>query len=272
MGPILWNVFINDLAPDVDYIKYADDTTIYNAISTSSATITEATSRKATLTQPHNVLQIAADKASVWCHNNDMLLNATKSSVITFSLRKNITADTITINGTPVKENPTTQLLGVTYDNHMKFSVHVDNTIIKSKPAFHALVNLRKAGVGEIGLGQFYKARVLSVLSYAAPRWYPFINKHEKEKLEKYQRLCLRIISPQLEQYSDRLAHLGVVEINTLLETVCLRYVSKIQHTEDHVLHSYIPGRISQHSQRRILPKCQTELLRKSLFHKYLCI
>ena len=50
MGPILWNTFINDLTPDADFVKYADDTTIYTAVSSADALVSNATAQSHCIT------------------------------------------------------------------------------------------------------------------------------------------------------------------------------------------------------------------------------
>jgi hypothetical protein len=269
MGPILWNTFIDDLTPDADFVKYADDTTIYTAISSADALVSNTTAHKATVSLHSNILQKAADYASQWCNDNFMLLNASKSTAMNFTLQKSISIDPVTINGANVQIGNHTKLLGVTYDSHMKFTNHVDNVISKSRSAYHALVNLKKAGVATSGLVLFYQARILSIISYAAPSWYPYIAKYDKDKLERYQRLCLFIILPRLEHYADRLAFLKLEELNVYLDIVCLRYANKILADDHHIFHCYIPGRPSTHSRRTIPPKSRTAHLGKNLFFRY---
>ena len=134
-----------------------------------------------------------------------MILNTAKSSTITFTLQKVITSEPIKIQDELIEESTTVKLLGVYYDQHLRFSKHVAAAIDKSKSAFHAIVTLKKAGVKPHSLAQVYRARVWSIISCAAAAWYPFISAHDKEMLEKYQRLCLRVIFHHLENYNERL-------------------------------------------------------------------
>ena len=189
-----------------------------------------------------------------------------------FTLQKSISIDPVTINGANVQIGNHTKLLGVTYDSHMKFTNRVDNVISQSRSAYDALVNLKKAGVATSGLVLFYQARILSIISYAAPSWYPYIAKYYKDKLERYQRLCLFIILPRQEHYADRLVFLKLEELNVYLDIVCLRYANKILADDHHILHRYIPGRPSTHSRRTIPPKSRTAHLGKNLFFRYFWI
>ena len=271
MGPILWNIFVNDLQPQLKHMKYADDTTIYNTIQKTDVTISESTARKATISFIENPLQCAATYAANWCDTNEMLLNTTKSNVITFSVQKKITSTPICIENTTITENEDVKLLGVHFDQHLKFSKHVDKLIERTRPSVHAITKLRKAGVSSSSLALFYKARVLSILSYSAPSWFPFLSQHDnKEKLENHQKLCLRAIKPTTNDYNELLSSLNLSELNLYLSLHCLRYVEKVKKSPSHILHSYIPIPTTGRNHRKLArPKYRTELLGKSLFYKF---
>ena len=270
MGPLLWNAFVHDLSPNIRHVKYADDTTIYNTVSRSDVTITNSNAHKATIVFSSNPLQDAAFYAASWCDANSMLLNTAKSTTITFTLQKDITCADIIIKDTPIEDSSSVKLLGVTFDQHLKFSAHVDATIAKAKPAFHALVLLRKAGVGEKGLVLFYRTRILSILSYAAPCWYPFANAYDRDKLERYQKLCLRIITPNLDTYEDRKSHLNMLDLSQYLEITCLRYMDKLRLNPGHPLYDYTKlAPPNSHHPERYKPKHRTALLGKNIFYKY---
>ena len=156
-----------------------------------------------------------------------MLLNTSKTNLLTFSLRKKVTTEPITIANTDIAEVESTRLLGVILDQHLTFTKHVDAILSKAKSGFHALVQLKRAGVNTPSLILFYKSRIISVLSYAAPVWYPYLSKQNKELLEKYERLCLKIMLPHIEHYTERLQFCGLSDICVHLDILCLKYVSK---------------------------------------------
>ena len=112
-----------------------------------------------------------------------------------------------------------TVVCGATYSLHMTvgalklmstwtFHSHLDHIIDKTKHALHGLIKLGKAGVRSHSLVLFYKARILSVLSYAAPCWFPHTSQNDKVKLERFQKLCTRIMIPYEEEYEERLSFL----------------------------------------------------------------
>ena len=269
LGPLLWNVFVSDLSPLIKHIKYADDTTLYHTVSKDNSTISESTARHVKVTLHNDPLQNAASYTAEWCSENMMILNACKSHTISFSLKKCVETESIIINNLPILDLNEVKLLGVTYDSHMKFTAHVDNVISKSKPAFHAIVRLRKAGISAQNLALFYKARIVSILTYSAPSWYPYITNNDKQKLEQYQRLCLKVILPHIENYDEQLGKLGLSEINTELDMSCLRYVEKVK-SPNHPLNHYLPEAPNHlHHKSRATIKRRTALMDKNLFIKY---
>ena len=271
LGPLLWNIYINDLRPNAHHIKYADDSTIYSSINKSDVNITNASSHKATVSMSTDPLQDAANYATSWCDQNSMLLNASKSSSITFTLQKKIDIDPILINETEVSDDVSTKLLGVTYDQHLKFSKHVDTIIDKCRPAFHAMSKLRKAGVDDAGLTMFYKSRIVPLIIYAAPSWYPLLSVTDKERLEKYQRHCLRMIYPYLDDTNSRLCQSGLDDIGVQLSIQCLRYTARLRSNKTHPLHNYTDtgSRLSARSGRTVTSRTRTSLAGKSLFRQY---
>ena len=169
LGPLLWNIYKNDL---------------HQTLITSNALMTVSTSLKMS-TSPilcHkcygiNVFKLrtqdAANYATSWCAQYSMLINASKSSSITFTLQKKIDIDPILIIRTEISDNVSTKLLGVTYDQHLKFSLHVDTIIDKCRPAFHAMSNWGKQVWIILAYPCFFKSRIVPLIIYAVPSWYP---------------------------------------------------------------------------------------------------
>lgn len=85
------------------------------------------------------------------------------------------------------------KLLGVMLDEHLKFHSHVKYVIERTRPSIHANIKLERAGVDPLAIALFYRASALSVISYAAPCWF--------SHLERHQKLCTRIMLPDVEHY-----------------------------------------------------------------------
>ena len=101
--------------------------------------------------------------------------------MISFSLKKTINSEPIhDVKDQSIEDKSAVKLLGVHFDTHLKFNTHVNEVLSKSKPAFHALIRLKRAGLDSDCLACFYQARIVSIIIYAAASWYPFISKMTK--------------------------------------------------------------------------------------------
>ena len=147
------------------------------------------------------------------------------------------------------------------FDEHLKFHSHVDHIIVKTKHALHGLIKLRKAGVRSHSLVLFYKSRILSVLSYAAPCWFPHTSQNDKVKLERFLKLCTRIMIPYEEEYEERLSLLKLEELNIHLDILCLKYIAKVRDYDDHSCKKFLKDQ-DHH------PINRTSLMDSNIFHK----
>ena len=239
LGPLLWNAFIHALQPASQHLKYADDITIYSAITKNDVRISESTSHKATITEfLRNPLQDDAVLTLDFCQQNDLSLNIDKSCSLTFTLQKELTIPSIILGSSAVTELKSSRILGVQFDRHLRFSEHITKILERTKTATHALTLLRRSNVRSDCIALFYKSRILSILSFACPVWYPYLSQTEKERLENFQSLCTRIILPDVDDYDSRLSILKLEELRVHLDILCLRYVSKVRSNEDHVCYN----------------------------------
>ena len=148
------------------------------------------------------------------------------------------------------------------FDEHLKFHSYVDHIIDKTKHALHGRIKLRKAGVRSNSLVLFYKARILSVLLYAAPCWLPHTSQNDKVKLERFRKLCTRIMIPYEEEYGERLSLLKLEELNIHLDILCLKYIAKLCDYDDHPCQKFLKDQDHRSINR-------TPLMDSNLFHKY---
>ena len=94
------------------------------------------------------------------------------------------------------------------------------------RPAVHAIIRFRKVGVSTPSLVTFYRSKILSVISYAAPSWFPYLSKGDKERLERLQKSYLRVMLPYVECYDEQLAALSLTSATWRLSRQrCLKYV-----------------------------------------------
>ena len=134
IGPLLFNIFINDIFLFVEKTKlanFADDTTSYS---------TEKNALK--------LLELLKEDITVilqWFRFNEMKSNTDKMHLIISDTNKNFTSTgCIYINNEFIESEKSVKLLGVTIDNKLNFNEHVTNLIKKGNQKLHAIARISK--------------------------------------------------------------------------------------------------------------------------------
>ena len=130
LGPLLFNIYINDLfflVTDTEICNYADDTTIFSCGY-------EIDNILETLERDANLL-------SDWFVDNYMKMNDDKSHLLIFGNKENTS---ITTGQSPLMESQNEKLLGITVDKKLSFQAHIDNVCKKAGQRLHALARVSK--------------------------------------------------------------------------------------------------------------------------------
>ena len=132
LGPILFNIFINDLLFSIeksDICNFTDDNTIY-ACDKSFEDI---------LFRLNFDLEIVID----WFRFNSMIANPDKFQMI-FLGNKNNESFILNINNSVVENSKSVKLLGVHIDDKLSFLPHINNMCNKANQAIKGLLRIRK--------------------------------------------------------------------------------------------------------------------------------
>ena len=121
LGPILFNIYINDMSNicnDIKFLHYADDTNLYLEGSDVSLMV--------------DVLQACFCRLSMWLNANKVVLNVskTKCMIVSNTLDAN-DVPLIRFCNAPVELVSKIKFLGVTIDNKLKFKDHVDDVSVR---------------------------------------------------------------------------------------------------------------------------------------------
>lgn len=188
MGPLLFNIFINDfftftICPSYNY---ADDITL-------SSHSTEISVIK-------NMLESAASQSLDWFNFNFMKANPSKFQSMCIS---RIYRDLeINVNGTSIKSTNSVKLLGVQIDNKLSFNEHVSLLCKKVGKQLNALCRMSRH-LNERSLINIYNSFILSNFNYATTVW-NLCGITNTRKIEKLQERALRIIYKDYESnYKD---------------------------------------------------------------------
>ena len=180
-GPLLWNVFQNDLHLTTEENKlfmYADDHQLFSV----------AKSAK----EVEHTLNEGGNNISDWYNNNLLQGNFSKYQAMSLGPR-NCTKDLqIKINDTVVEKKSEIMLLGVTLDYQLTFSSHVSNICRKTSCQIGVLQRLRNLIPTSAKL-HIAKFAILPHVTYCQTVWH-FCRSSDARKLERIQERVLRAV------------------------------------------------------------------------------
>jgi ribonuclease HI len=185
-GPIFWNIlyddFLNIKLPDGSSNQaYADDG-LLKVIAP-------------TMAQLSNTANEALEAIRTWSLRAKLTFNAVKTQALLIST--NVKGPKLTLGGTRIKITPTIKYLGVTIDNKLSFTQHIEHISRNAQHSLARLSSVAKAnwGIGSSAMRMIYLGAVVPAITYAAPVWYQRSRLvHNSRKLKSVQRfaaLCI---------------------------------------------------------------------------------
>ena len=150
LGPILFNIFINDLFLFINKAKltnFADDNTIY-ANSAEMETLLD-------------ILEKESEVAINWFKQNEMIVNPDKFQAMVLGRHKQKETINLTINGAEIKGQNSVTLLGVEIDNELNFNNHKTNICNKAGNKINVLSRIQSF------LGQKEKEALVNTFAYS---------------------------------------------------------------------------------------------------------
>lgn len=190
IGPFLFNIFTNDIPtdlPNTHLALYADD-----------AAIMSQSFQNLTIEQN---LQSSVNILLEWYQKWRIALNNTKTTATLFQRKRPKNAKfkakpSVTLDGSPIVWQPSSQYLGVTLDSKLNFKTHISNTRCKVVKKMSALYPLFTAKSMPIRLKiHLYKTIIRPVITYACPIWSNFFHKSKaiKNKIQILQNKALKL-------------------------------------------------------------------------------
>ena len=191
LGPLLFNIFINDIflfMKEAKIANYADDNTAYSVGKSVDDLLSKLESETSTILE--------------WFRINEMKSNDDKCNLI---VAKN---DNISINvgNEQIDSCNSVELLGVKIDNQLKFTEHVKNMIKKGNQKFHALARISKY-LNQDKLKLIMRAFIQSQFNYCPLVWM-FHNRTLNNKINRLHERALRLVYKNDELDFDELLKL----------------------------------------------------------------
>lgn len=216
LGPILFTIYINDLACSDDstnFILFADDTTALNT----NFSIEEL-KREVTVTHKN---------INEWFLANSLKLNEDKTQSLTFSLR----------HRDPAEQNETgIKFLGVYLDPALTWEQHINNLTTKLAKNIYFLRNLVNTVSLNFLLTAYYGSFHAN-MTYAILNWG---HSAHASKIFGLQRRCIRILShlKYREDCKAQFIRLNILTLPCAYILECLLYFKQNEH--QYVMHSQI--------------------------------
>ena len=202
LGPILFNIFINDLLlsiTETDVCNFADGTTLYKCESDLDIVLEN--------------LEMDANVAINRVNNNEMVANPQKFQLMFFARNKSIEKE-MSFVGKTIKSSSTVELLGITLDKNLDFKSHIENICCKANNKIKALFRIRSF----LTLEQakvLAEAYILSNFRYC-PLVCMLCEKCSNNLIIKTHYRCLRgIYNTQTKMYCYLLRINGKIDIHT---------------------------------------------------------
>ena len=175
LGPLLFNIFINELAALFKYsdcLLYADDLKIIKKIE-----------------NVDHCLELQSDLNLLfdWSHKNKLYLNIDKCKYMTFCMKKNMIEHQYNIGSQVLERVKIFKNLGVLFDVKMTFRSHIDLIVAKACSTLGFICRLTKDFKNPNSVRSLYCALVRSNLEYASIIWNPAADIH-RNRIERVQK------------------------------------------------------------------------------------
>ena len=177
LGPLLFNIFINDMfffTKSTKIANYADDCSVYASDKSNKELL--------------RVLKNEATLLLDWFRINEMKPNGNKCHLIVSD--KN--THSVKLGNSTINSEDTVKLLGVTIDKDLKFTSHVTGLIKSGNLKLHALSRISKY-LSEDKLKIIMKAFIQSQFNYSPLVWM-FHSRILNQKINKLHERALRTV------------------------------------------------------------------------------
>ena len=189
MGPLLFNIHLNDIFLFIlksSICNFADDNTLY-----SCNKIKEIINEN---------LKTDMKVILHWFKVNSLKANPEKFDFMIMG-KRSTSNETLNINSININESSSVKLLGITLDNSLKFSNHIDNICRTSNFKLHALRRIRNEISQEKAI-ELGSAFIHSNFNYASIIWM-FCCKTDYKKIKNIHYKSLKIIYQTNATYDD---------------------------------------------------------------------
>jgi hypothetical protein len=221
LGPILFNVFVNDMPECFLYstaFMYADDLKLVSKCDT---------------LEEMNLIQDDINRLLKWCICNNLDLNVKKCYHMKFTRRHTSLNTEYTIGNAMIRKTDEIMDLGVIFDKKLTFVPHIEN-ISKRGSRMLGFVTRNMKEFKDVKIKVLlFNSLVRSLIEYCSVVWRPHYATHSL-KLERLQRKFVSYlsysvgISKTVRSYKKRLQHFKLISLDNRRELLDLSFGHKI--------------------------------------------
>jgi hypothetical protein len=202
LGPLIFNIFINDLLWNIEesIYNYADDNTI------------------AVIGEDRDLVKVRLAKSSEncikWFKDNMLQANPNKFQFMLFDRMQDSVSEDLTVDGVSIKSVQSVKLLGVTLDCKLNYTEHITNLCRRASKNLNITKRISYLIKGQEERLALINAFVHSMFSYCPLIWH-FCNITCSKKIEKIHERSLRFV---LNDYESSYEYLLVsLDCDTLM-------------------------------------------------------
>lgn len=256
LGPILWNIYINDLLEAIpDLVAYADDGTIFVSY------------HRDQREEGATILQESLDLVETWSRQWQVKIAAEKTQACIFSRMQDVNNNPdIFISGRLLPHQESLSILGVKFDKHLTFGDHVKNLAQKASQRLSVLRRI-KGYLERDGLEILYKTQVRSFFEYAPLAWCG-APQSILRSLDAVQRRAEKIISG--DEKLDSLQHRrDVAGLTVFFKANILRDRHLSDFRVDRLINSYNTRTASRLTPAVYIPRASTVQFQRCFMYRY---
>ena len=214
LSPALFNYYV------ATYPQTAEQNTSYADDFTAFATDPQYESAAAHLTRH-------AEDVGAWAREKNLVVSAQKSAVtlLTSQTQQVGSSPVVTMNGTPLPVERNPKILGVTFDPTLRFHKQIEAIETKAKHRLNIMRLLTGTSWGQHKetLLATYKSLIGSLITYAAPIWFPNASASSRRKLQVIQNDALRVATGcvKMTGVDDLHAEAHMLKVEDHLRMLC---------------------------------------------------
>ena len=186
LGPKIFNIYVSGLAtclerPGVHVVSYADD----------SYVVVSADSYDSLLLKIESVME----EHLRWLKQIGMFCNIKKSEAM---ILFNSTPTLIGPTGNQVLSGSSMNVLGFTFDSHLKWSLQTENVIHKTKRVLYGLKQIRPL-LNRTEFSRVITSHAFSLLYYGMELWFPILSFRDKARIRSVHYKIIRLLEGDIK-------------------------------------------------------------------------